>query len=184
MSWPPGVGELLPRVDEAWYADEKWADWILAERGHAGEWARVFSVKLADRERIWHAITTVSFSAKIDTAREAPDGITCWVIAEITLGDRTARVRIVWHYAHEGAAPRLVTAYRPSRLTGMARVREIAIGDLVELTEPIDRAPAGATGGITDVLENGKVIVELTSLPPGPELDRIVIVSPDKLRFM
>jgi len=66
----------------------------------------------------------------------------------------------------------------------MARVREIAIGDLVELNEPIDRAPAGATGGITDVLENGKVIVELTSLPPEPALDRIVIALPDKLRFL
>jgi hypothetical protein len=34
------------------------------------------------------------------------------------------------------------------------------------------------------VLENGKVIVELTSLPPEPALDRIVIVPLDKLRFL
>jgi len=66
----------------------------------------------------------------------------------------------------------------------MARTREIAVGDLVELKEPVDHAPAGATGGITDVLDNGKVIVELTSLPSEPALDRIVIVSLDKLRLL
>jgi hypothetical protein len=66
----------------------------------------------------------------------------------------------------------------------MGHTREIAIGDLVELTEPVDRAPAGATGGITDVLAGGKVIVELTSLPLEPALDRIAIVPIDKLRFL
>jgi hypothetical protein len=66
----------------------------------------------------------------------------------------------------------------------MATVREIAIGDLVELTEAVDAAPAGARGGITDVLGEGKVIVELTSMPPEPILDRIVIVPVDKLRFL
>jgi hypothetical protein len=30
VSWPPNTGELLPRADEAWCVDEKWADWILA----------------------------------------------------------------------------------------------------------------------------------------------------------
>ncbi len=66
----------------------------------------------------------------------------------------------------------------------MATVREIAIGDLVELTEAVDAAPAGARGGITDVLEGGKVIVELTTLPLDPILDRIVIVPVAKLRFL
>jgi hypothetical protein len=66
----------------------------------------------------------------------------------------------------------------------MARTHEIAIGELVELTEPVDTAPAGARGGITDVLEGGKVIVELTSLPSEPALDRIVIVPVSKLRFL
>jgi hypothetical protein len=66
----------------------------------------------------------------------------------------------------------------------MATVREIAIGDLVELTEAVDAAPAGARGGITDVLGEGKVIVELTSMPLEPTLDRIVIVPVDKLRFL
>jgi hypothetical protein len=66
----------------------------------------------------------------------------------------------------------------------MAVAREIAIGERVELAEPVDRAPAGAKGGITDVLRDGKVIVELTSLPPEPVLDRIVVVPVGKLRFL
>jgi hypothetical protein len=64
----------------------------------------------------------------------------------------------------------------------MATVRDIAIGDLVELTEAVDAAPAGSRGGITDLLDDGNVIVEVTTLPLEPILDRIVIVSPKKLR--
>lgn len=60
--------------------------------------------------------------------------------------------------------------------------REIAIGDPVELTETVGRASAGARGAITDILEDDKVIVELTSMAAEPILDRVVIVSPAKLR--
>ena len=60
--------------------------------------------------------------------------------------------------------------------------REIAIGDSVELTETVGHAPAGARGAITDNLEDGKVIVELTSMAAEPILDRIVIVALAKLR--
>lgn len=66
----------------------------------------------------------------------------------------------------------------------MAATREIAIGGLVELPEPVDDAPAGARGGITDVLDRDKVIVELTSLPAEPILDRIVVVPVEKLRVL
>jgi hypothetical protein len=66
----------------------------------------------------------------------------------------------------------------------MAVTHELAIGELVELTEPVEGAPAGATGGVTDVLGPDRVIVELTSLPAEPILDRIVFVAPDKLRVI
>lgn len=66
----------------------------------------------------------------------------------------------------------------------MATVRDIAIGDLVELTEAIDKAPVGAQGGITDLLDDGNVIVEVTTLPLEPILDRIVIAPLDKLRVV
>ena len=66
----------------------------------------------------------------------------------------------------------------------MATARDIAIGDLVELTEAVDAAPAGARGGITDLLDDDTVIVEVTTLPLEPILDRIVVVPLDKLRVV
>jgi hypothetical protein len=66
----------------------------------------------------------------------------------------------------------------------MAVTREIAVGELVSLTEPVEGAPAGARGGVTDVLDPDRVIVELTSAPAEPILDRIVVVPIDKLRLV
>ena len=66
----------------------------------------------------------------------------------------------------------------------MAATCEIATGCLIELREPVEGAPAGARGGILDVLDADRVMVELTSLPPEPILDRIVVVPLDKLRLI
>lgn len=61
---------------------------------------------------------------------------------------------------------------------------ELHIGDLVELTEAADSAPSGARGGVTDILNEDRVIVEVTTLPPEPILDRIVVVAPASLRVI
>jgi hypothetical protein len=61
---------------------------------------------------------------------------------------------------------------------------DVAIGDVVELIEPAGPASAGAQGGITDLLDDCKVIVEVTTLPLEPILDRIVIVPPETLRII
>ncbi|HKI66640.1 MAG TPA: hypothetical protein VJ989_05165 [Solirubrobacterales bacterium] len=61
---------------------------------------------------------------------------------------------------------------------------DLAIGDVVELTEPVDRAPAGARGGVADLLDDGNVVVEVTTLPLEPILERIVFVRPEKLRII
>jgi hypothetical protein len=61
---------------------------------------------------------------------------------------------------------------------------ELAVGDLVELTVPVETAPAGARGGVTDLLDNGRVIVEVMTLPLEPILDRIVFVDPETLRVI
>jgi hypothetical protein len=66
----------------------------------------------------------------------------------------------------------------------MAAKSEIAVGGLIELREPVEGAPAGARGGITDVLDADRVMVELTSLPLEPIVDRIVVVSLSKLRLI
>jgi hypothetical protein len=66
----------------------------------------------------------------------------------------------------------------------MAATREIAVGGLIELREAVEGTPAGARGGITDVLDADRVMVELTSLPLEPIVDRIVIVPLGKLRLI
>jgi hypothetical protein len=66
----------------------------------------------------------------------------------------------------------------------MAATREIAVGSLIELREPVEGAPTGAQGGITDVLDADRVMVELTSLPLEPIVDRIVVVPLGKLRLI
>jgi hypothetical protein len=63
----------------------------------------------------------------------------------------------------------------------MAITREIAAFDIVELTERVDDAPAGARGGVLELRRGGVAMVEITD----PALDgaaRIVFVPLDKLR--
>jgi hypothetical protein len=66
----------------------------------------------------------------------------------------------------------------------MAATREMAIGDLVELTKPSGAALAGATGGVVAMLDDGRVMVELTESPPEPVVDRVVVVARDDLRSL
>lgn len=64
----------------------------------------------------------------------------------------------------------------------MAITREIAAFDTVELTERVDNAPAGARGGVLELLRGGVAMVEITD----PALDgaaRIVFAPLDKLRI-
>lgn len=66
----------------------------------------------------------------------------------------------------------------------MAVTHRISRYDLVELTEPIDEHPAGASGGVLDLYDDGTAMVELTSLPGEPDLDRIVVAPLAKLRVI
>ena len=61
---------------------------------------------------------------------------------------------------------------------------ELNVGDMVELTNAVDAAPPGAKGGVTDILDEDRVIVEVTTLPLEPVLDRIVVVPPAILRVI
>lgn len=112
MSWPPGTGELLPRAADAWSEAHKWSDWILAERGHGPELEKVLRVSLADVDVLWEAIAQRILTDPITGVRDlGPHGPNCEVDVELTIGDRTAKIRTVWNYEGPGAAPRLVSAY-------------------------------------------------------------------------
>jgi hypothetical protein len=58
---------------------------------------------------------------------------------------------------------------------------EITTLDLVELTEPIDDIPAGARGGVLELRDDDKAMVEITSLPLDI-VERIIFPPLTKLR--
>jgi hypothetical protein len=86
--------------------------WILAEKGHGREWARVFRIGEDDAEYLWSAIARAAFDAPIfRVVSRGEHGIVCGVAFLLTLNKRTATVATSWHYASMDDAPRLVTAY-------------------------------------------------------------------------
>jgi len=96
----------------AWCIPGKWEDWILADRGHGPEWAHVLHVESDGWEQAWQALKEAVYEAPVQMVRilEA-GGVSCGVVVDLRVGERSARVTSAWHYAAEGAAPRLVTAY-------------------------------------------------------------------------
>jgi hypothetical protein len=67
----------------------------------------------------------------------------------------------------------------------MATVHEIGLFDVVELLEPVEHVPAGATGGVLEFHDGGKVaMVEFTSMPADLALERIEFVPLHKLRLV
>jgi hypothetical protein len=66
----------------------------------------------------------------------------------------------------------------------MTATKHIAEYDIVELAEPIDQAPAGARGGVLDILSNGMAMVEITTMPGKMDIDRIIVAPLSKLRVV
>ncbi len=54
---------------------------------------------------------------------------------------------------------------------------EFAVLDVIELTEPFCGIPAGATGGLLELVDDDTALVEITSLP---ELDEERIIFPPR----
>jgi hypothetical protein len=108
----PEIGRPLPRAADAYTTDDKWRGWILAERGHGHEWARVFGVGPNDSEEIWRTIADGVIEVPVVSLRDrAPHGIVCATELLLTINHRSSPVAAAWHYADEDDAPRLVTAY-------------------------------------------------------------------------
>lgn len=111
MSWPPRIGDPLPRAWDAWYKRSK-LEWILGDEGHGPEWEKVFRVTPSDAAGVWSAIASAALGSKIQVVRDRfPFGVTCGITADLTINDRNSPTTISWHYAMEIAAPRLVTAF-------------------------------------------------------------------------
>jgi hypothetical protein len=63
----------------------------------------------------------------------------------------------------------------------MSTAHEIAVLDLIELTEPCDGIPAGERGGVLELNDNDKAMVEITSMPQ-LDVERIIFPPLAKLR--
>jgi hypothetical protein len=64
----------------------------------------------------------------------------------------------------------------------MPVTQEITLYDTVELTADIETAPAGARGGVVELLDGDKAMVEVKTMPAESLLDRIVVAPLAKLR--
>lgn len=64
----------------------------------------------------------------------------------------------------------------------MTAVHEITTLDLVELTEAIEGASAGSQGGVLEIRDDNVAMLEITTMPLEPMLDRIIFAPVSKLR--
>jgi hypothetical protein len=63
----------------------------------------------------------------------------------------------------------------------MPALHEITTFDLVELIAPVEGIPAGARGGVLELRDGDRAMVEITSLPLDA-VDRVIFVPLVKLR--
>jgi hypothetical protein len=68
-------------------------------------------------------------------------------------------------------------------MTTMPTLHKITTFDLVELTEATDGIPVGARGGVLELLDDDRAMVEITSLPLDA-VERIIFVPLAKLRWV
>jgi hypothetical protein len=121
VSWPPKIGETLPRATEATGVRDRLADYSLNpenERGAAKArgFALILGITLEHVEHLEAAIRAGIATAPVTSTREnAAQRINCVVEVPVHgVGEKRERVinvRTVWELAHKDSAPRLVTAY-------------------------------------------------------------------------
>lgn len=121
MSWPPNVGDPLPRASEPWGVRDKLLRYSLnpahASGGPKAEgFERILGITAEHMEQLEAAIEDAILEQPISGVRvKPPYGVHCEVRIEIGgLGDKSDRVAEVitaWELADPQAAPRLVNAY-------------------------------------------------------------------------
>lgn len=72
----------------------------------------MFRIGPSDAGRLWAVIAHAIRTAPVISIRDAYDNtVSCRVDVILTLGERRAPTRTIWHYAYGNARPRLVTAF-------------------------------------------------------------------------
>lgn len=121
MSWPPKLGEPLPRGGEAYNVHEKLRDYSL-NLAHddggdkASGFVQILGISLDDLEYLAAVLLDGARDLPVSRVRENPPfGVNCNIVVPVRgLGehaDRVALVRTSWELRYEGDCPRMVTAY-------------------------------------------------------------------------
>lgn len=121
MSWPPKIGEPLPRAEEAYGIHEKLAGYSL-KTGHedggpkAAAFARILGITDADLNHLARELLEGVREVAVSGIRDGGEhGMHCQVIVRVRgLGahtDRVANVLTAWEIRWDGDVPRLVTAF-------------------------------------------------------------------------
>ena len=124
MSWPPQIGELLPRAEDAYGVQEKLLNYSLKAghpRGKAEAFAQVLAVTAEDLDYVAEALLGAVRTTPVSGVRPAgAHGYHCEVIVQVRglrdRADRVANVLTAWQIRWEGDPPRLITAYIVSRV--------------------------------------------------------------------
>jgi hypothetical protein len=120
VSWPPQIGELLPRAEDASGVHEKLTGYSL-KREHADGrhkavlFEAVLDITAADVDYLAELLIAGIADTPVRAVREnAPHGYLCDVRISVrglrARFDRTAIVLTAWEVAWDGDAPRFVTA--------------------------------------------------------------------------
>ena len=126
MSWPPKIGEPLPRAEEAYGIHEKLAGYSL-KLGHPGRgkkaegFARVLAITADDLEYLAEELLEGARTIPMTEIRDRGEqGVLCEVVVPVRgVADRAHRVANVltsWEIRRDGDRPRLVTAYITTKI--------------------------------------------------------------------
>jgi len=124
VSWPPQIGALLPRAEDAHGVEEKLLNYSL-KAGHprrkAEAFARALAVTAEDLEYLAKALLSGVRKTPVSGVRSAGvHGFHCEVIVQVRglrdRADRVANVLTAWQIRWDGDPPRLITAYIVSRV--------------------------------------------------------------------
>ena len=67
-------------------------------------------------------------------------------------------------------------------MNSMSTTDKLEVLDVIELTEPHDGIPIGATGGLLELMNENTAMVEITSIPEFDAVERIIFPPLSKLR--
>lgn len=121
MTWPPTIGETLPRVEDAYGVESKLRAYSLNPEHKVGAhkakvFRRTLAITLLDVGHLADQLLVGIRRAPISDVRDnSPYGLLCEVLVRVRgvndLADRSVLVTTSWEYRTNDDAPRLVSAY-------------------------------------------------------------------------